>query len=142
MDKKTILLLLFCYLCLSCAENDKDGDDGCIWKTKVVNVSAYNSVHWQTDEEPSVAAWGDTLLPGMKAIAVSRDLLDLGLEQGSHVKIQGLDGFYTVMDKMHSRWKNKIDIYMGTDIAKARKWGRKKLKIKYRVKRETNTDNE
>ncbi|MUH36789.1 hypothetical protein D9O36_13120 [Zobellia amurskyensis] len=126
------------YFCNACAEKDNEY----IWKTKEVNVSAYNSVHWQTDNEPSVAAWGDTLLPGMKVIAVSKDLLNLGLDRGTQVKIKGLDGIYVVMDKMNSRWKNKIDVYMGTDVEKARDWGKKKIKIEYRVKREADIKEE
>ena len=47
------------------------------------------------------------------------------------VKIEGLDGIYLVKDKMHARWKNKIDIYMGKDIKKAQEWGVKKLSIQY-----------
>ncbi|WP_237332492.1 3D domain-containing protein [Zobellia amurskyensis] len=138
MYKKISLLLLLFYFCNACAEKDNEY----IWKTKEVNVSAYNSVHWQTDNEPSVAAWGDTLLPGMKVIAVSKDLLNLGLDRGTQVKIKGLDGIYVVMDKMNSRWKNKIDVYMGTDVEKARDWGKKKIKIEYRVKREADIKEE
>ncbi|WKX76035.1 hypothetical protein [Zobellia laminariae] len=66
----------------------------------------------------------------------------MGIGQGTQVKINGLDGIYVVMDKMHSRWENKIDIYMGTDVERARNWGNKTLKIKYRVKREANTKDE
>ena len=31
------------------------------------------------------------------------------------------------------RCENRIDIYMGNDVKAARKWGRKKLTIKYRL---------
>jgi 3D (Asp-Asp-Asp) domain-containing protein len=34
---------------------------------------------------------------------------------------------------MHTRWKNRIDIYMGNDVKAAREFGRKKLDIKYRL---------
>jgi 3D (Asp-Asp-Asp) domain-containing protein len=34
---------------------------------------------------------------------------------------------------MHGRWKNKIDIYMGTDLQAAKNWGRKKVTIQYGV---------
>jgi hypothetical protein len=40
-----------------------------------VTATAYNSLPGQTDNTPDLAAWGDRLRPGMKAIAVSRDLL-------------------------------------------------------------------
>lgn len=40
-----------------------------------VTATAYNSHSSQTDSTPNIAAWGDRLRPGMKAIAISRDLL-------------------------------------------------------------------
>ena len=94
-----------------------------------VTATAYNSVRAQTNSNPSIAAWGDRLKPGMKAIAVSRDLLKKGLKRGVKVKISGLPGEYVVLDKMHHRWRNKIDIYMGKDIRAAKRWGRKKVTL-------------
>ena len=61
--------------------------------------------------------------PGMRAIAVSRDLVRRGLTHGTRVKIEGLPGVYVVRDKMASRWRKKIDIYMGKDVQAAREWG-------------------
>lgn len=104
-----------------------------IWKSLKVKASAYNSVPSQTDGQPSIAAWGDTLKPGMKVIAVSRDLIKLGLEHNTEVKIEGLLGIYLVKDKMNSRYRNRIDVYMGTDIKLAKEWGQKKLTIQYEV---------
>ena len=101
-----------------------------------VTATAYNSHKNQTLGNPRIAAWGDTLKPGIKAIAVSRDLLDSGLTYGVKVNIEGLSGEYVVTDKMHRRWKKKIDIYMGNDIDKARDWGRKKLTITWKTKKE------
>ncbi|QUJ67330.1 3D domain-containing protein [Photobacterium sp. GJ3] len=94
-----------------------------------VTATAYNSVPAQTDSNPSIAAWGDRLKPGMKAIAVSRDLLKMGLKHGSKVKISGLPGEYVVLDKMHRRWSKKIDIYMGRDVRAAKNWGRRSVTI-------------
>lgn len=99
------------------------------WKKMKVSASAYNSVNSQTKGNPVIAAWGDSLKVGMKAIAVSRDLIAQGLTHNTRVKIEGFDGYYLVKDKMNSRWKNKIDIYMGIDLKKARKWGRKRVNI-------------
>jgi 3D (Asp-Asp-Asp) domain-containing protein len=76
-------------------------------------------------------AWGDTLKPGMKAIAVSRDLIDLGLVHNTDVTIEGFQGKYKVLDKMNKKWEMKIDIYMGTDIKAAKKWGKKRVKISW-----------
>ena len=94
-----------------------------------VTATAYNSLPSQTDNTPDIAAWGDKLVNGMKVIAVSRDLLKMGLKRNSVVKIKGLPGTYLVKDKMHKRWRNKIDIYMGTSKKKALKWGRKKVTL-------------
>ena len=94
-----------------------------------VTASAYNSVKAQTSGNPSLGAWGDRLKPGMKAIAVSRDLIRMGLKHNTRVKIDGLSGTYLVKDKMNKRWKRKIDIYMGTDIKAARQWGKRKVTI-------------
>lgn len=101
------------------------------WIDLEVTASAFNSVYWQTDGQPSIAAWGDTLKPGMKAIAVSRDLLSTGMSHNTMVRIDTLPDTFYVKDKMHRKWKNRIDIYMGTDVKKARRWGKKKLTIQY-----------
>ena len=122
------LLLVSVVLQISCKKKDVY-----IWKSLDVTVSAYNSVPWQTSGNPNIAAWGDTLKPGMKCIAVSRDLIRKGLRRDTQVKIEGLEGIYLVKDKMHGRWTNRIDIYMGQDIKKAREWGRKKRTIQYAV---------
>jgi len=94
-----------------------------------VHATAYNSVWAQTSGDPTLAAWGDRLRPGMKVIAVSRDLLRMGLKHNSRVKIKGLPGYYLVKDKMNKRWKRKIDIYMGRDIQMAREWGKRRVTI-------------
>jgi len=98
-------------------------------RSLVVTATAYNSLRGQTRGSPSIAAWGDRLQPGMKAIAVSRDLLKLGLTHGTRVRIEGLPGEYVVLDKMAKRWTRKIDIYMGVDVKAARKWGRRRVEI-------------
>ncbi|WP_299017210.1 hypothetical protein [uncultured Photobacterium sp.] len=98
-------------------------------KSLKVTATAYNSVRAQTNNNPTIAAWGDRLKPGMKAIAVSRDLLKMGITRGTKVKISGLPGEYVVLDKMNKRWTRKIDIYMGKDIKAAKKWGRRAVTI-------------
>jgi 3D (Asp-Asp-Asp) domain-containing protein len=96
-----------------------------------VTATAYTSTAGETDSTPTLTAWGDTLKPGMKAIAVSRDLIEMGLSQGVKVLIDGLDGKYTVLDKMDKRWDRKIDIYMGTDVEKAKEWGEREVVISW-----------
>ena len=99
-----------------------------------VTATAYNSVPEQTNSEPTLTAWGDRLRPGMKSIAVSRDLIELGLTHGVEVEIVGLDGKYIVRDKMAKRWRRKIDIYMGRDTRAAREWGKRPVTIRWRAK--------
>jgi len=98
-----------------------------------VSASAYNSVASQTEGQPNLAAWGDVLKPGMKAIAVSPDLIDLGLDHGTEVTIEGLAGRYTVLDRTGGGHTNRIDIYMGTDVEAAREWGVKTLTITWQA---------
>ncbi|MDL5514511.1 hypothetical protein QSE00_22050 [Arenibacter sp. M-2] len=120
----------------SCKE--KDVDDGYIWKKLKVTATAYNSFPYQTSKiHPGITAWGDSLKPGMKIIAVSKDLIPVGLDYNTQVKIKGDSSIYLVKDKMHSKWRNRIDIYMGEDKEKALQWGRKKITIHYRVKRDS-----
>lgn len=97
-----------------------------------VLASAYNSSVKQADDRPSEGAWGDSLEPGMQAIAVSRDLLDLGLTRGTRVRIDGLAGEFVVLDKMGRRWTRKIDIYMGDDVGAAKRWGVRPVRIHWR----------
>lgn len=101
-------------------------------KTLKVTATAYTSHVAQTDSTPNIAAWGDRLKPGMKVIAVSRDLLNVyGLKHKQKVRIKGLKGEYLVMDKMNKRWRKKIDIYMGMNKKKALRWGRRKVEISW-----------
>ena len=96
-----------------------------------VKASAYNSLPGQTSGDPTLTAWGDTLEAGMQAIAVSRDLVDLGLGHGVRVRIEGLPGEYVVRDKMAKRWRRKIDIYMGANVEAARAWGVREVRIRW-----------
>jgi len=94
-----------------------------------VTATAYTSCKRETDRTPFLAAWNNILKPSVKSIAVSRDLLKLGLTNGTKVKISGLKGHYVVLDKMNKRWKKKIDIYMGRNLKKAKRWGKRKVTI-------------
>lgn len=95
-----------------------------------VTATAYTSHSKQTDRTPFLAAWNNRLRPGMRAIAVSRDLLTkYGLRNGTRVRIAGLPGTYRVMDKMNKRFKRRIDIYMGLDRRRALRWGRRSVVI-------------
>lgn len=131
---KYFTLIVAIFLFLSCNETKKM--DPYVWIPLEVTATAYNSVISQTLGEPNITAWGDTLVPGMKSIAVSRDLIAKGLKHGTMVRIDTFPDTFYVNDKMHRRWKNSIDIYMGEDNKKAREWGRKKVKIEFAVLKE------
>jgi 3D (Asp-Asp-Asp) domain-containing protein len=100
-------------------------------RTLEVTATAYNSLPSQTVGDPTITAWGDRLEPGMKVIAVSRDLIAQGLGHGAEVRIDGMPGLYVVRDKMAKRWKQKIDIYMGDDVEAALRWGRRAVTIRW-----------
>lgn len=137
-----VYLVIFYSSFSACNFNNKNSESPKVWDTLEVSASAYNSVSWQTGAGgANITAWGDTLKPGLNAIAVSRDLIKRGLDHNTRVKIEGFDSVFLVKDKMHYRWKNKIDIYMGEDVKKARKFGRKKLKIYYEVPRDSISNN-
>lgn len=113
-------------LCVCACGSDKTE------RSMVVTVTAYNSVPSQTNSQPTVAAWGDTLKPGMKVVAVSRDLLDEGLSHGSVLRIEGFQGKYVVLDKTAARFTKRVDVYMGVDVEAAKEFGVKQLRISWR----------
>lgn len=116
--------------------------EGYLIKSLEVMATAYNSFASQTDaDSPNQAAWGDFLNPGMKVIAVSRDLIPLGLGHKAQVEIDGFPGKFIVLDKMHKRKKKTIDIYMGHDLKAAREWGRQKVTIRWKVYRNAISSN-
>ena len=125
---KIVAILL--YVCAACKDVEEPQFQ---WVSKEVKATAYNSTVTQTNENPHVTAFGDSLIPGKKYIAVSRDLERLGLSHNTPVKIEGLEGTYLVKDRMHARKRNQIDVYMGTDIKAALQFGRKRVVIQYRV---------
>jgi LysM repeat protein len=99
-------------------------------KSMRVTATAYTSHVEQTDSTPFLAAWNNRLIPGMKIIAVSRDMLSTyGMRNGTKVRIAGLPGIYRVRDKMNKRYRKRIDIYMGLDRQRALKWGRRSVNI-------------
>ena len=122
-----VILVIIGVVLFSCKNENKQ-------RSMEVTATAYNSLAYQTSGNPFITAWGDTLKPGMKVIAVSRDLIDSGLVYQTKVKIEGLPGKYVVRDKMNRRWTKKIDIYMGDSVQKAREWGKREVTISWKPK--------
>jgi 3D (Asp-Asp-Asp) domain-containing protein len=98
-------------------------------RSVVVDATAYNSLPEQTGDDTTLSASGHRLTPGMKAIAVSPDLVALGLVHGRKVRIDGLRGEWVVRDRMPARWKRRIDVYLGEDLAAAKAFGRRRVRI-------------
>jgi 3D (Asp-Asp-Asp) domain-containing protein len=97
----------------------------------VVTATAYTSSVSETDGQPHLAAWSDRISPGMRVIAVSPDLLALGLDRGTEVRVDGLPGTWKVLDRMPDRWSRRIDVYMGNDTEAARRFGKRKVRISW-----------
>ena len=110
-----------------------EADSAVTWETLEVTATSFTLAEEETKRgNIGLTAFGDQLEPGDKAIAVSRDLIRLGLTHGTKVRVEGLPGTYTVQDKMHRRWRNKIDILF-TKRKRALGWGRKNIEIQYQV---------
>ena len=127
MGKRLYLLLFLVFFV--CCENEVEKK--CVFNSFEVTATAYNSLAYQTNSTPNITAFGDSLKPGLRYIAVSRDLLDSGLVHNTVVKIEGFDSLFLVKDKMNRRWRKRIDIYMGVDVKKAKDWGKRKVNIEY-----------
>lgn len=132
LDKLTIIAGSLLFVCASFAAQAQSNDDSKQWNELEVSASAYTLARGETKPtHRGLAAWGDMLEPGMRVIAVSRDLIrkyDLG--HRTRVEIEGLPGTYIVRDKMNSRWHNKIDILVPSR-EQALAWGKRKVTIRW-----------
>jgi len=94
-----------------------------------VTATAYNSIPDQTEGDGTLTAFGLRLRPGMHIVAVSRDLEAQGLREGVRITIDGLEGEWQVGDRLSDRWRERVDIYMGSDVTAARAWGKRRVRI-------------
>ncbi|MGZ8244896.1 3D domain-containing protein [Methylomagnum sp.] len=99
-------------------------------RSLTVTATAYNSIRAQTDGTPHVGACNKPIRQGVNLLAVSPDLMKMGLDCGTQVKVEGF-GNFVVWDKMDDRWKRRIDIHMGKKVGKAEEWGEKKVRIRW-----------
>lgn len=126
---KKLLVLALLLVCKVSYANTACKDEA---RKLEVTATAYTSYLGETDLTPSISAWGDRLRPGMRVIAVSRDLMAMGLTHGTLVTVEGFDKDFIVLDKMNKRWNKKVDIYMGKDKHAALRWGKRKVNICWR----------
>jgi 3D (Asp-Asp-Asp) domain-containing protein len=106
-----------------------------IVKVLLVTATIYHADPAQTDSTPFITASGAHIMeccPGEhRWIAVSRDLEELGFIFGARVRItgtDGLDGIWTVQDRMHRRWTKRIDLLVDKSI-KYGKWNTVQIEI-------------
>lgn len=102
-------------------------------RAETVVATAFSSSTAQTDSSPVRGAWGDRLdklEPGVRAIAVSQDLVAKGLDRNQRVRIDKLEGEFVVLDRMPSQWTDRIDIHMDS-AEEARRWGRKRVELSW-----------
>jgi 3D (Asp-Asp-Asp) domain-containing protein/predicted small lipoprotein YifL len=98
-------------------------------KSVRVKALAYTGCSVNSKKRAPRGAWGDALTADSKAVAVSPDLLDMGLDRGDVISIEGLPGQYKVLDVMHGRHDKTIDIFYGDDRCGAMQWGKRTLNI-------------
>ncbi len=88
-----------------------------------VTITAYNPDRRQTDATPRITSSGSSPEDGV--VALSRDLERFfGLEFGDRITIEGM-GFFRFEDRMHSRKRRQVDIFMES-LEKAKEFGRRK----------------
>jgi 3D (Asp-Asp-Asp) domain-containing protein len=109
----------------------RDADNQADIQRLTVTATAFNSTVAQTDRRPHETSCGDRLTQESQIIAVSRDLKKQGLDCGTRIDIDGLDGTWTVADVTAARHRQLIDIYMGENVRAARQWGRQKVEIRW-----------
>lgn len=88
-------------------------------RSRTVIVTAYTSSPAETDSTPYLPACGGELVPGDRAVAVSRDLEKQGIKCGMSIWIDGV--------------AYQIDIYAGDDKQAAKAFGKRRLTVKWRA---------
>lgn len=91
-----------------------------------VEVTAYNNLSSQTDSTPNIAAWGYRLSASDKGnvVAVSPDVRKK-FPANSTVWLEGV-GLVKVVDKTNPRLSRTVDLYMHSNLAEAKRFGRRR----------------
>ena len=95
-------------------------------KRTVREVSAYNSVSWQTDSTPCISADGTDICKRYKkgeCIVASN-----AYPFNTRLRIESV-GDCTVADRTHSRTGQRVDLFMDKDVTGAKNFGVQRLKI-------------
>jgi len=89
-------------------------------KRYTCTVTFYTPSSDETDSTPYITASGARVRPGI--CAISRDLEKVGFTFGKTIYVEGL-GSFEIQDRMHKRWKNRIDVLVMSK-RQARRFGK------------------
>jgi 3D (Asp-Asp-Asp) domain-containing protein len=94
--------------------------------TDLREVTAFNSVPEQTDDTPCTSADGSDICARYAAgeLICAANFVPFG----TRLAVPGY-GTCTVADRLSRRFPERVDIYLGTDITAARRWGLRRLDI-------------
>jgi 3D (Asp-Asp-Asp) domain-containing protein len=95
-------------------------------KGVITEVSAYNSVSGQTDDTPCIAADGSDIC---KRYQAGECIIATNSKPFGTIGYVEKIGQCTVADHMNSRFKNRVDIFMDKDVARAVNFGLQNLAI-------------
>lgn len=96
------------------------------WYCRAMITTAYNSILEQTDSEPCLAADGENIceLYAAGQLVCASNAFPLG----TILRVEDY-GECTVLDRMNSRYTDRVDVYMGLDVAQARVWGKRMVEV-------------
>lgn len=96
------------------------------------HVTAYNSVPEQTDSTPCIAADGTDICKRYAAgeILCAANFVPFGTVLTISSPKMAAPITCTVADRMASRYSQRVDVYMGMDVERARRFGTQLLFVR------------
>lgn len=96
---------------------------------RIVTITAYNSVPWQTNDQPCLGAQSTDICK-FHNYGLDNTCAANFVPLGTILEVEGL-GTCVVRDRMNKRFSDRVDWYMYMDIQGAREFGvqRKKISI-------------
>lgn len=131
-ETKEVLEFVFSPKSFSIKASSQDAGDSGVGSderddsVQYAEVTAYTSRVQETDGSPYITADGTNLKEIYECTIASNDY-----DFGTRIAIDTL-GICEVRDRMNSRYtgQNKMDVYMGNDVTRAKEFGRRELAFK------------
>lgn len=117
-----MFLIGLCLLIFGINADTENIDPDTALKTVDATITAYNTVHAQTDNTPCISASGKNICGLDNVVACPRSI-----KLGTWVIIDGI--YYQCLDRMNRRFENRFDISFDKDIAGALEFGRQTKKV-------------